>query len=287
MREILQSTLKFIWSDFDQNSEYTKLMSETKAKNDINFWPNMRKVINHDCDVLPLSRFRMWASMHAIPLITTSTVAMHLGRAFNLAVKDQNVADALIENWVGIPEAYRYIFKVADDFDTSMQRCQDLSHLVTGDFINLLPKYRSILEIGGGYGNMCSLVHDLGFKGQYSIFDFPEVHRIQKYYLERNDINANFITEVEDLNKVDLVIATWSLSEIPLEQRNEIMKRIKQSYNWLVLYQENAFNGGIDNSKYFQETFHDRITHTELAKEGEYDGKNFYMIVQPKHGWKK
>ena len=41
-----------------------------------------------------------------------------------------------------------------------------------------------IVEFGGGYGNMCRLVHRFGFKGKYIIYDFPEFVAIQTYYLK-------------------------------------------------------------------------------------------------------
>ena len=37
-------------------------------------------------------------------------------------------------------------------------------------------------------------------KGKYYIFDFPEMHKLQKYYLDRSGYSyVNYITDIEDL----------------------------------------------------------------------------------------
>ena len=41
----------------------------------------------------------------------------------------------------------------------------------------------TIVEFGGGYGRLCHLVYDLGFRGTYVIFDLPEVAVLQRFYL--------------------------------------------------------------------------------------------------------
>jgi hypothetical protein len=46
-----------------------------------------------------------------------------------------------------------------------------------------LENLSQIVEFGGGFGTMCKLVHQLGFKGRYIIFDLPECSALQEYYL--------------------------------------------------------------------------------------------------------
>ena len=43
-----------------------------------------------------------------------------------------------------------------------------------------------IFEFGGGYGSMCRLVHQLGFKGKYIIYDLPNFSHLQRYYLNNS-----------------------------------------------------------------------------------------------------
>lgn len=272
--------MNYIWSDFNHESEMSQMQIKAKQVNGPEYWPTMRKVFEHDTATLPLSRFRLWASSHNVPLITTGRVARFLGAAFDAAMKDERVAYALRENWIGIPEAQNQFLKVADDFDTSMQRVQDVAHLAICGFTpEMLQGYKSIVEIGGGYGDMCSVVHDMGFEGKYTIYDFPEVQNIQRYYLEKQGIEANFATDPSELEKADLVIATWSLSEIPIDFRETIMERIIDSKRWLIMYQAKIF-GTINNEDYFKEKFDgwdaQFIPHNETAA----DGKNTYMVIK-------
>src|SRR5207244_11597755 len=40
-----------------------------------------------------------------------------------------------------------------------------------------------VLEFGGGYGSMCRLFHNLGFRGRYLIFDLPAFSALQRFFL--------------------------------------------------------------------------------------------------------
>jgi hypothetical protein len=274
--------MNWIWSNFDPNSENSQKLIRAKQENGPDFWKEMREVLDYDLKTLPMARFRFWAYMHIIPLVTTSRSARFIGAAFTAAYKDPIVHDALIENWVGAPSGTEAPFRVVDDFSTSAQRCQDVAHLTLNDFWPTdLKKYKRILEIGGGYGNMCSVVHDMGFEGEYTLFDFPEVHKVQEYYLTKNGLNnIKYVANWQDLETYDLVIATWSLSEIPLELRENVMSKINDSKDWLVTYQENAFSGTLDNSKWFREKFEGRNPEFTFIRDVPYDGKNLYMKIK-------
>jgi hypothetical protein len=113
---------------------------------------------------------------------------------------------------------------------------------------------RTVLEIGGGYGGMAALAAALGFRGRYCIFDLPELSALQEFYLRSNDIDGvTCISELDSLASVsegDLVIATWSLSEMPLPFRRDLLTRLKPRY-WLLAYQEHF--EGYDNAAFFSE----------------------------------
>lgn len=272
--------MSLIFSDFDQNSEMSQKAIEAKRINGPDYWPTMQEVFAHDCETLPFPRFRLWASCWNVPLITTGRVARFLGAAFDAAYKDPDISYALTENWIGVPEGIEHQLKVADDFNTSMQRVQDVAHIVICGFTpEEIRNCKSIVEIGGGYGDMCSVIHDLGFKGKYTIYDFPEVQKIQNYYLTAQDINANFVSDPKDLEAADLVIATWSLSEIPIEFRDTIMEKIVSSDKWLVMYQQKIF-GTIDNTDYFKKWFADRNPVFMKHNVTDADGDNTYMVIK-------
>ena len=128
--------------------------------------------------------------------------------------------------------------------------------------------FKLIVEFGGGYGSMCRLIHNLGYKGKYIIFDLPELSALQRFFLKSNNIeifNDNSIdqfssgvicisniAELANLLKdqtVDLFIATWSISETPESFREKFLELVSDANNYLIGYQD-CF-GEVDNKQYF------------------------------------
>ncbi len=90
-----------------------------------------------------------------------------------------------------------------------------------------------VLEFGGGYGSMCRLFYNLGFRGRYVIFDLPSFSALQIYYLKTLDLPVQPINELKSRTGIvcvsdntvlksilanikcenKLFIATWSISE--------------------------------------------------------------------------
>lgn len=115
-----------------------------------------------------------------------------------------------------------------------------------------------IFEYGGGYGGMCLLIHNLGFKGKYLIYDFSILSALQNFFLKMNGIEKNDLC-IDKINKVKkmipkkgkkLFIATWSLSESPLQIRKITYSLIKNFDAFLIGYQGQF--GDVDNRKYFE-----------------------------------
>lgn len=128
-----------------------------------------------------------------------------------------------------------------------------------------------IFEFGGGYGNLCRLIHKLGFHGKYIIFDFPVFSALQEFYLKaselsiykKNEINSqekgvfliNNAGDLEALEKRPLIkgkslfIATWSLSETSLKNRETIWEYLSK-FGYFIIGYQNKF-GEVNNKKYF------------------------------------
>jgi len=102
----------------------------------------------------------------------------------------------------------------------------------------------TIFEFGGGYGCMCRLIHTLGFSGKYTIYDLPTFVKLQEYYLNHFDIHPRLLSE-KDLAKLETVhsfkdslfIATWSLSEAPMDMRRMVLKQVEDFSYYLIAYQ--------------------------------------------------
>ncbi len=128
--------------------------------------------------------------------------------------------------------------------------------------------YSCIVEFGGGYGSLCRLISRLGFKGRYIIYDLPEFSALQRFFLpqvgvpvhscENDQREGTYLTSsLESLRKLlpnnragSLLIALWSISEIPIELREEFLATIGQCEAYLFAYQTGFSQ--INNVAYFR-----------------------------------
>ena len=128
-------------------------------------------------------------------------------------------------------------------------------------FVNIpsfdLKKINSIFEFGGGYGSFARLVLRLGFKGEYTIFDFKIFNLLQKYFIKSSSIknmskNVLYVNDIKNINgEFDLFVSLWALSESPLYLRDEILNKCIQSKYILIGYQDSFENN--NNINYFNE----------------------------------
>jgi len=178
-------------------------------------------------------------------------------------------ATALTESHVGHPiPYYRYPGSSPNQIHQAYHLAQ--FETATGDDIC---RSDVVFEFGGGYGCMCRLVHNLGFKGRYVIFDLPGFTQLQRFYLRccglpvisddrpAPDRKGIFCTcDIEQLRKVlrdwhaensKTFIATWSISEAPKPIRQEILPLVADFTGFLIAYQDQF--EGIDNIEFFSQ----------------------------------
>ncbi|CAN1593748.1 hypothetical protein MCEME31_00235 [Candidatus Pelagibacterales bacterium] len=170
----------------------------------------------------------------------------------------------LTENSVGDPVRYFLYPK------SSGNRIRQVYHLKKYlDFSkNNILKIKNIIEIGGGYGCMAQIFKKINKGCNYVIFDTAEVNLLQYYYLKMNNIPVtinkiqskkvcliNKLSLIKKYNKkmnkrnVNLLIANWSISEMPIDLRNKINKLTYNFPNKLISFQEKFEN--INNLNYF------------------------------------
>jgi hypothetical protein len=127
-----------------------------------------------------------------------------------------------------------------------------------------------IVEFGGGYGRLCQLAHDLGFRGTYVIFDLPEVAVLQRFYLRHVGIEVSesreatwpasgAVTVVDAAELTALLrrrprgeaafVAVGSLSEAPLALRERLLAEVEAFDAFLIFY--SAQHDALDNRAYF------------------------------------
>lgn len=149
---------------------------------------------------------------------------------------------------------------------------------------------KGIVEFGGGYGCLCRTTRRLGYTGPYLIFDFPAFSALQRYYLRTNGIeDVTYVSDPAALRSAIkamsnqreiLFVATWSLSETPIETREIICREVDTFGYFLVAYQSNF--EGIDNDAFFSDMISRRgdVAWTKLPIR--HLPANTYLIGKPR-----
>jgi hypothetical protein len=121
-----------------------------------------------------------------------------------------------------------------------------------------------VVELGGGYGNMCRLMHMLGFKGRYVIFDLAPFTLLQRFYLRSAGVlreDENRVVLTSDFAGLEAAVASiapdawatflacWSLSETSLALREKVRPLVDRIGRYGIAYQEQY--GEMDNVDYF------------------------------------
>jgi hypothetical protein len=138
---------------------------------------------------------------------------------------------------------------------------------ITGRALASMPV---VVEFGGGYGRLCQLAHDLGFRGTYVIFDVPESAVLQRFYLSHVGIPvseardaawpARGVVTVTDRGELAerlrrrppveaAFVAIGSLSEAPLALREAVLAAVASFDAFLIFY--GAAHESFDNRAYF------------------------------------
>ena len=156
----------------------------------------------------------------------------------------------------------------------------------------------TIFEFGGGYGCMCRMVHNMGFRGKYVVFDLPGFSALQQFYLKSIGLRVHSIesfksTEagivcVSDLGSLDSIlgenidttgatfIATWSLSETPLALRKTLLSRISGFDAFLISSQSQYKE--VDNIEFFERWRNSQADIDWRTWRIAHLGKNFYLM---------
>lgn len=189
-------------------------------------------------------------------------------------------APVINETFVGNPPRFKYYKNSSGNL---IHNAYNLSRVVDRFGIDIT-KLAKIAEYGAGYGCMAKLIKDLGFKGNYEIFDVPEFLALQKYYLRSTNTSGDFhfVEKVEKLknSNPDIFIAMWSLSESPIELRAEFLKTIGKPQYILIGYQQNFES--IDNVKYFKEYREANTDYEWYDCEITHLPKNYYLVGKKK-----
>lgn len=227
------------------------------------YWTETRKIFTEtDYDT-----FKLWKSVQSVPIYAFYQFEEYYGQdvaqlIFRLKDKidREKWLTALKEPFLGHTEqSYAAVKKQLvlekDVVETSPWALKSAHHVLMyiENSKNDLMSFDQIVEFGPGIGETCRLINDLGYKGNYYLYDLPEVLNVSMFYNKayENVKGINHYSEV-DPNKKTLFIGTWSISEAPPSYRDEIFNYFKTA-DYLIIYQKNAFE--YSNEPYFMLKF--------------------------------
>lgn len=238
-----------------------------------NLWDRHRKAIRNHVVKDDPEEFLKWSTISA-----TMHVGMSQARVkeYNHLISYKNNKDflpnevlfAVTDTGFGAPEFYNpnAKFPLPKYGANYIHQAFKLLHLQTylHSLDIKLSDLKSVAEFGGGYGAMAVIMHRYGFRGQYHLYDFPELLLLQQYYLSNMQlgIKAHFLESIRK-KKVDLAIGVMSLSECPLETRIKFLEKIEAKY-YFIQFQEAFF--GIDNYTFFRDWAKENLSDWEITR---------------------
>ena len=106
---------------------------------------------------------------------------------------------------------------------------------VLGDLENLFGSLTDmdIIEIGGGYGGQCKIIHDIMTPRSYTIVDLPEALVLTEKYLRCFNIE-NIIYKTPNAsfkNSYDLCISNYAFSEVDFNYQRRYAEKIMKHCN--------------------------------------------------------
>jgi glycosyltransferase involved in cell wall biosynthesis len=140
-----------------------------------------------------------------------------------------------------------------------------------------------IFEFGGGYGQLRSVVYEANPDTGYAIYDFPELHAIQRQHL--GGIPTTFYTAA-DLpavkEKYNAFVSFWAYTECPKEVRDGLVPFLKSS-KFDVLFFGLAQTFQLDNVAYLRglaSTLGYSVEFLPIDEMKSHDGQQYFCIMR-------
>lgn len=176
---------------------------------------------------------------------------------------------------------------------TSINKLHQFHHLLfLKKNLNYNLKDKNVLEIGGGYGLLSSIIFEFIKPKKIIIFDLKIFNFIQKIYLQ-NILKKNIMNKIKffhnlnltrsffNNNKPNITFAMWSLSEMPINLREQLIPIIFKSDTILIGYQSKFEN--INNFAYFKNIQRKKLNYEFKNVKVPYLKNNYYLLCKKKH----
>ena len=237
------------------------------AANMLPKWVTFRDTIRQNFESYDPRTFLRWPLVQHTMCVTNSGQMVREWPALRSSRDWPRFEKAVRESDVGHPIRFLYHPQSSGNL---LHHCYHVMRFeeVTGLHVS---KLDLVVEFGGGYGSMCRLLHNLSFRGAYLIYDLPEFSALQRYFLKSLGLPVRDATDVHSTDGIFLFselpkleaalqrlgakqpsafIATWSLSESPVELREKFLPLVRDFDGFLLAFQDKF--GPVDNCDFFR-----------------------------------
>ena len=239
-------------------------LHEWPSEDDPSFWSKMGSLIDREIDIYRPA-IRSWWLVWKLPFWYPSCSDIEINFLIDVQhyyrnaspEKQLRLRNGITEPMLGhTKETWEVsLINFGEGLFTAAWPLKNAHHImkVEQHFKRDITSYDHIIEIGAGLGDMPRYCYDVGYTGTYTILDLAPTAKIQQAYLQ-NKYPVRWVSSVSEIvmQPNTLVIATWSLSEIPYDPRTEICQHLRGS-DWFVIFQVGVF--GLVNTEWFPKVF--------------------------------
>jgi hypothetical protein len=229
-------------------------------------WAKFRDEVRRNLSHYDPRSFLRWRMIQHTMCVTNSPSIISELWALRFSGRWEAFRQAVVESPVGCP--VRFLFYPASSGNL-LRHCYHLLRFEQATGVDIT-RMKTIVEFGGGYGSMCRVFYRRGFSGRYFIYDLPEFSALQRYFLKSLDLPVRDATDdctadgiylfrelpllqraLEQRPEPDdsAFVATWSLSECPVELRDRFLPLVESMSCFLIAFQDRFFE--VDNNQYF------------------------------------
>ncbi len=216
-----------------------------------------QRVVDHVLNDDP-RRFLRWPEIRSTMFVANSSYSsVELDALMKNHAWSERWRPALTEDPCGCPTPSRGALYTSDNL------IHHVYHMLTAEErLGRIQDFDEIIEFGGGYGSFARLVRRLGVPSRYHIHDLPEFAALQRYYLasvasyRREPTINEKVTWGSNIDQIPekrvasrLFLAFWSLSEMPMRDREPWLDVIDECDGVVIAFQ-GEFEGA-DNKTWF------------------------------------
>jgi hypothetical protein len=139
-----------------------------------------------------------------------------------------------------------------------------------------------IFEFGGGYGQLRKVVYETRPEIPYAIYDFPELHAIQRHFLATIPTEFYAATDALRAGEHNVFVSFWAYTECPKEVRDGLIPFFKAA-SFDVLFFGLAQTFQLDNIAYLKglaDTLGYSVEFVPIDEMKSHDGTQFFGILR-------